>query len=264
MRFLTVAGVTLHYTLEGEGDGLPLVFINSLGTDLRIWDDVLPQLPAQHPVVRHDKRGHGLSDCPPGPYRIGDHSEDVARLLAHLGIEEAIVIGISVGGVIALDFAIAHPDVVRGLILCDTAPRIGTMDFWEQRVRMIREKGLPQMAESILERWFAPQFAEEQPAAYRGYQNMLARMPDEGYAATSLALGEADLRDAVHTIEAPALVLCGAEDQATPPDVGRELAESLPNARFEVIEGAAHLPCIERPQATAEKINQFLKENGYG
>lgn len=263
MNFVSINGITLHYRLDGFKDGLPLLFINSLGCDLRIWDKVIPHLADHFALIRYDKRGHGLSDCPPGPYTIRDHANDLAGLLAYLQVERAILVGISVGGMVALDYAVSHPDNLSALVLSDTGAKIGTADFWNQRVETIRKNGLDNMAETILTRWFAPAFAAEHPADYRGYHNMLTRMPVAGYIATCQALRDADLRESAKTITAKTLILAGSEDLATPPHLGRRLAKTLPDAHFELIEQAAHLPCIEQPAAMAAKMIEFFRENGY-
>jgi len=261
MKFVTVSGITLHYALDGVKAGVPLVFLKSLGIDLRIWENLIPHFADQYALIRHDKRGHGLSDCPPGPYTIRDHANDLAGLLEHLQVKQAIVVGISVGGMIALDYVLEHDQTVRALILCDTAAKIGTPEFWHQRITGIQENGLDGMAETILGRWFAPAFSARHPAEYQGYYNMLTRTPVAGYIATCQAIADAGLSDLVGTIKAKTLVLCGSEDLATPPELGRELADTLPDARFELIEKAAHHPCVEQPEAMAVKIDRFLQEN---
>jgi 3-oxoadipate enol-lactonase len=263
-KFATVGDVTLHYRPEGIAQGLPLVFLNSLGTDLRIWDAVTPHFAGRFLLIRHDKRGHGLSDCPPGPYTLRDYTTDLAGLLDQLGVDEAILIGDSVGGMIALDYALTYPDQIKGLVLCDTAAKIGSPEMWNERIDTLRQNGMEYLAETILARWFSPGFKENNPAAYRGYRNMLVRTPLEGYIATCEAIREADLREGVTTLQTPALVLCGAEDASTPPDLGRGLAEALPKARFELIAGAGHIPSLEQPAALAEAMDRFLRENGYG
>lgn len=260
LAFITNQGVTLHYRLDGVPDGIPLVFLNSLGTDLRMWDKVTPAFAGRYRLIRYDKRGHGLSDCPPGPYALRDHTNDLAGLLAHLQVGPAILIGDSVGGMIALDFAAAHPQQVKALVLCDTAAKIGTADYWNERIDTLRQHGLPYLAPTILERWFSPTFAAQHPAEYRAYGNMLTRTPLEGYIATCTAIRDADLREAAQALAVKSLVVCGAEDKATPPELARGLAETLPNARFELIEQAGHLPGIEQPAALAAKINRFLSE----
>jgi 3-oxoadipate enol-lactonase len=258
MKFATIGEITLHYTLAGVNNGVPLVFINSLGSDLRIWDKVVSRLAPRFSIIRYDKRGHGLSDCPPGPYTISDHAAELAGLLELLQITEVIPIGISVGGMIAQAFALEQPQQVKALVLCDTGAKIGTTELWNERIDILRQKGMAYLGDTILARCFSSTFAEQHPADYRGYYNMLTRMPVEGYTATCEALRDADFREVGGRIQAKTLVLCGSEDLSTPPDLNRTLAASLPEARFELIEQAAHLPCIEQPEAMATKIDQFL------
>jgi 3-oxoadipate enol-lactonase len=263
LTFATINGVILQYTFDGLPAGVPLVFLNSLGTDLRIWDKLISHLAGRYRLIRYDLRGHGLSDCPPGPYTIRDHTDDLAGLLGCLQVDEVILIGVSVGGMIAIDYAASRPQQVKALVLCDTAAKIGTAAMWNERIDSLRKNGMAYLADAILERWFSSAFIKNHPANYRGYFNMLTRMPVEGYTATCEAIRDADLREAVQTLSAKSLVLCGAEDGATPPELVRGLAEVIPKARFELIEEAGHIPSLEQPAMLAAKIDQFLSENGY-
>lgn len=263
MYFALINGITLHYKQEGQADNIPLVFINSLGTDLRIWDALISSFAESYAIVRYDKRGHGLSDCPSQPYTLRDHSSDLVGLLNHLHIEEAIFVGISVGGMIALDFAYMHPTRVKALVLCDTATRIGTAEIWNERIAILHQHGMEYLADSVMTRWFASSFQQQHLAAYRGYRNMLVRTPVDGYIGTCAAIRDADLTAQTSTIKAQSLVLCGAEDLSTPPDLVQGLANTLPDTRFHLIAGAGHLPCIEQPLLVADIIGQFLKENNY-
>lgn len=260
MSFATVNGVTLRYSLEGGRQGLPLLFINSLGAELCIWDELLAALALTGPVLRYDERGHGLSECPAGPYSIADHAEDLAGLLDHLRMPSTVVVGISLGGMIALDFASRWPERVRGLLLCDTGAKIGTPGFWQGRIDLVCAQGLAGAAETILTRWFTPSFAKDHPAEYVGYRTMLSRVPLAGYVASCAAIRDADLRPLTERITAKTLVLCGAEDQATPPALARELAGSIKDAHLAIIDQAAHFPTIEQPVPTAAVIRTFLKE----
>ena len=259
MDFTTVGGVTLHYRVEGPANGTALVFINSLGTDLRIWEGVVAHFAGDFRVVRYDKRGHGLSDCPPGPYTLADERADLAGLLAHLGVAAPIVVGISVGGMIALDYA-AHY-AVRALVVCDSALRFGAADYWQARSAAVGERGMEALAPTLAPRWFAPSFAAREAAAYQGYVNMLARMPAAGYRATCDLLAKADVRNAARNITAPALVLSGAQDQSSPPEMVQALAAEMADAQFELIENAGHLPCVEQPAAVAQKMARFFAAN---
>ena len=208
MNFTTANGQLLHYSDEGKSDedeatGPPLVFINSLGTDLRIWRAVAHHFSDTYRLIRYDKRGHGLSDCPAPPYTIGHHADDLAGLLDALQIDRAILIGISVGGMIAIGSAVNHPERVEKLVLCDTAPKIGTPKMWDERIGTLRANGMAHLGEAILSRWFAPRFAIEQPDVYRGYSHMLTRTPVDGYTGTCEAIRDADLWPDVGKILAP-------------------------------------------------------------
>lgn len=261
MKFFTLKNITLHYYAEGISGGVPMVFINPLGCDLRVWDAVVPHLKSYYPVIRFDKRGHGLSDTPSAPYSMADLAADVNGLLDHLGIEQAILVGMSVGGMIALKTALVYPGRVKALVLCDTAAKIATADYWNERINTLREHGMTHLADKILSRWFTADFIEQNPAIYRGFYNLLTRMPLEGYIGTCAALRDTDLRAEVQRISVPTLVLCGTEDVATPPTLVREFAESLPHTSFMLIDKAAHTPSAEQPEQLAAAILTFLKNS---
>lgn len=239
-----------------------LVMINSLGSDYRIWDDMIPQLNGYH-IVRYDMRGHGLSDCPSAPYSIRDHADDLQALLESLKVAEEtqiVLAGVSVGGMIAMEFTASFIDKVKALILLNTYPKIGTTEMWNERIDVLRQHGMAHLSDAILARWFAPSFQDVHPHAYRGYRNMLTRMPVEGYTGTCEAIRDADLTEDARTIACPTLILCGAEDQSTPPQLVSSLTEIIPHSRYIEIENAGHLPCVENPQATATAFQNFLKE----
>lgn len=259
-KFIIINELAIHYRQEGNGTAPTLVFINSLGSDLRIWDAVVPAFADDYTILRYDKRGHGLSEAPPAPYTIQQHTNDLAGLLTALGLSPVVLIGISVGGMIALNFAHRHSAQIRGLVLSDTAAKIGTKAMWNERIITLREKGMTFLGDPILSRWFAPNFATENPAAYRGYYAMLTRTPLDGYTGTCEAIRDADLTPLLGSITAKTLVLCGREDLATPPASAKALAEALPDADYDFIAGAAHLPCIEQPRQMAEKIARFLEK----
>lgn len=259
--FAHVNNLTLHYQCAGKDKAQPVVFINSLGSDLRIWEGVLPFLEGYH-LIGYDKRGHGLSDAPPAPYTLQDHASDLEALLDYLGVASAVLVGISVGGMIALELARSRPERVAALVLCDTGARIGTVESWNARIEAIRSQGLDEVALGVIERWFTPAFFQQRPAEARGYYNMLSRTPVEGYIGTCMALRDADLRPYISQVQQPSLVLCGEADPSTPPALSEELSRGL-GARLELIPEAAHLPCIEQPQQVGQQIQVFLQELGY-
>ncbi|WP_309570295.1 3-oxoadipate enol-lactonase [Deinococcus sp.] len=255
--FIDVHGVSLCVRPRPRPSARTVVFLNSLGSDGRIWDDVAADLHREYATVQYDKRGHGLSDAPPAPYTIRDHTDDLAGLLDALGIDRAVLVGVSVGGLIAQDFASAYPLRVEGLVLCDTGAKIGTAELWNPRIEAAQSGKLAGIAPTVLGRWFTPAFFEARPAEARGYLNMLARTTPDGYAGTCAALRDTDLRQQTAALKVPTVVLCGAEDQSTPPDLNRELAGLL-GADLHLIPGAAHLPSVEQPQAVIDHIRTFL------
>jgi 3-oxoadipate enol-lactonase len=259
-----INSLKMHYQLDGQPRGAPIVFINSLGCNLHIWDQVTPAFTDRFRIIRYDKRGHGLSEAPPGPYSLRDHTKDLASLLSYLGVNEAVLTGISIGGLIAMDYALLNPSHARALILCDTAPKIGTVETWNERIAAVSQQGLEAMAEKIAGRWFVPSFPQEHPLEYRRSVEMLSRSSTGGYIATCATLRDADLTSSMRAIHAPTLAVCGVEDPVVSPEQTREWASCLPDARVLIIDRAAHLPCIEQPEELAKSMDQFLKEAGYG
>lgn len=251
---------TLHFRDENPAVGRTIVFANSLGTDFRIWDEVAARLGGPWRMLRYDLRGHGLSDAPPGPYSIADHVADLIALLEMRRIEHALIVGLSVGGMIAQGLAAQRPDLAQALVLCDTAHRIGTPDTWNARIEAIRKGGIASVADAVLERWFSVTFRTTRQAELAGYRNMLTRTPIEGYIGTCAALRDADLTAEARMLTQPTLCLVGEEDGATPPELVRSLSALVPKAAFEIIPNAAHLPCVERPDILAARIEAFARE----
>lgn len=262
MQTITVNGVALHVRCDGPAEGPVLVFSNSLGTDLRVWDPLLPHLPRGLRIIRYDKRGHGLSDCPPQPWGMGDHVADLAGAMDALGARGAVVCGLSVGGIIAQGLAAERPDLVRALILCDTGAKIGNPEMWDTRIDAIRKGGIEALADAILERWFTRRF-RELAADFPLWRNMLVRTTVDGYCGTCAAIRDTDLIESTSRLRLPCLAVCGTEDGATPPDLVRETAGLIPGSRFELIRDAGHIPSVEQPEVLGGLITHFLKETGH-
>lgn len=263
MAFARVNGVVLHHEVRGRTDAPALVFSNSLGTDFRIWNEVAAALADRYRIILYDKRGHGLSDATPAPYRLTDHVDDLIALLDHLGVDRAVVVGLSVGGLIAQGLAAIRPDRVEALVLCDTAHRIGTAEMWNARIDTVTAKGIGSMADAIMERWFTPAYRQPGNADFIGYTNMLVRTTVDGYAGTCAAIRDADLTESTRALTIPVLCVVGDQDGSTPPDLVRSTAGLIAGARFEVIEGAGHIPCVEQPKATTALIRAFLDQTGW-
>ena len=260
MPFLQIGDSVHHYQIHGAREKPAIIFSNSLGSDLRIWNGVATRLLPHFRVIRYDLRGHGLSEAPAPPYSAEDLARDVVALLAALEVRDAVACGVSVGGVIAQAVALNHPDRVSALVLSDTGARIGSAEAWQQRIDKVGADGVDSLVQMTMERWFAAGFRERCAAEVRGYSLMLRQTSADGYVGTCAALRDADFRQAVTQIAKPTLVICGAQDIATPPELGRQLAGLIPGAQFSLIDNAAHLPCVEQPDAVAERMRQFLQE----
>lgn len=254
MEFARVNGLSLAYRAEGDAALPTIVFVNSLGTDHRIWDAVVALLGGRFRTLRYDKRGHGLSDTGPVPYRMADHVADLAGLLDHLGVGTAIVCGLSVGGLIAQGLYAARPDLVSALMLCDTAHKIGTDEIWNDRIAAVQKGGIASLADTILERWFTPGFRAPGNAVFAGYRNMLIRSPVEGYVATCAAIRDADFTLEAGKIKVPVLCVVGDQDGSTPPALVKSMADLIPGADYAIIKDAGHLPCIEQPDLFCDHL----------
>lgn len=255
MQVLTRPWGAMHYRIDGAARGPTVVFANSLGTDLRLWDALLPLLPADFRFVRYDKRGHGLSDLG-GSVTAADLADDAAALIGQLG-GPVIFVGLSIGGLIAQTLAARRPELVKAVVISNSAAKLGSAESWQARIDAVRMHGLQDIADAVMERWFAPAFRTS--AAVTPWRNMMIRTPVEGYIAACGALAGADQTAATRTLRLPTLVIAGGEDGATPPDLVRATAELIPDAAFHIIPGTGHLPCVEDPATYAAILAPFLK-----
>lgn len=259
MDAFQIAGRTLHYRDEGPRDGPALVFSNSLGTDFRTWDPMLAHLPDGFRVLRYDTAGHGLSDLA-GVRSIEDHANDLVMLMDHVGIGQATVIGLSVGGLVAQALYKIAPDKMNGVIFCDTAHKIGTDAIWNDRIAMIERDGMEAVADATMERWFTAAFRASHPT-FSMWRSMLLRTPALGYCDLSRAIRDADFTGDCAALDIDALCICGADDGATPPALMQDFAARLPRARYLELAECGHIPCVEQPERLAQEIAGFANRS---
>lgn len=263
MDMIDLGDVILHYRIDGDNDGAPLVFANSLGTDLRLWDQIIPLLPAGLRILRFDKRGHGLSSCPGDAYRMEELVDDTARLMDALEFRDCLFVGLSVGGIIAQGLASSRPDLLRAMVISNTAARIGTPEMWQERIDAARAGGVEALADAIMERWFAQSTRAQRALELVGWRNMLTRTPTAGYVGCSAAIAVNDYSESTARLTLPTLAIAGNEDGSTPPDLVRSTAALIAGSRFELIDDAAHLPCVEKPEQYARILTGFMQDIGY-
>ena len=261
MKMADLGDVKLHYREDGDPDGAPVVFANSLGTDFRLWDPILPHLPKGLRIIRYDKRGHGLSDCPKPPYSMGKLVHDVERLLDMLEVRDCVFVGLSIGGLIAQGLAAKRLDLMRAMVVSNTGAKIGTRDIWNSRINAVREGGMEAVADATMERWFSKDF-QKTPELHL-WRNMLTRTPIDGFTGCSEAIAGTDFITPTSGLRLPTLGIAGSEDGGTPPDLVRETTNLVPGSKFHLIRRAGHLPCVEKPEEYASVLTDFLKSVGH-
>jgi len=261
MEMIDIGDVRLRVLRQGPVDGPPVVFVNGLGTDLRLWDGVVARLPQGLHLVRYDMRGHGGSDLPPPPYTMGALVRDAERLITALSLRDCVIVGLSIGGMVAQGLAAKRLDLVRAVVLSNTAPKIGTRQIWEDRIATLRAGGLAAMTPAIMERWFSAAFRDGPDAAF--WEAMVTATPPDGYAGCAAAIAGTDFYTTTAALRLPALVIAGDRDGSTPPDMVRDLASLIPGAQYALMHGVGHLPCAEDPAAYADLLTGFLRDIGH-
>lgn len=257
MPFATASdGARIHFEIGGAASGRPLLLSNSLGTTLELWERQLQALSGFR-LIRFDTRGHGRSDAPAGEYAMDQLGRDAIAVLDAAGARSADFCGVSMGGGIGQWLAVNAPERIGRLILANTGPVFGAPDTWKQRIEAVRTGGMAAVAQSVIERWFTPEFRERDPAEVERILKMLLASPPQGYAGCCAAIRDANFRPLLGRIAAPTLVIGGSRDPATPPALAEELAANIPGAKLVMIE-AAHLSANERPDVFNAAMTEFL------
>ena len=258
MQFYTTSSrINLHYRWIDSGQSNTFVFINALGTDFRIWDEVVELLKPSGNILCFDKQGHGLSSLSDGDKKLTDYMNDLVGLVQHLKISKFHLVGLSVGGMIAQLIAYHHPALIDKLILCNTRHKIGDADGWNARIKQVEESGVASVSESILQRWFTEKFRTNNPGKVEGIRTMLNRCPTQGYTQTCKAIRDADLTETTKQINKPTLVIACSEDLSTPAkDVG-DLQELISGSQFKIISDSGHLLCVDNVNVLVDLIKNF-------
>lgn len=258
MPIANVNGVDIFYELTGTG-GPVLMFANSLGTSLGMWRSQTAAFRQYYRILRYDMRGHGQSASPPGPYTIEMLSRDALALLDFLGLEKINFCGLSMGGLVGQWLGINAPRRLNRLILCATAPSFSG-DVWANRIAAVREHGFPGIVDTVMERWFTDDFRKASPADVSAVRNMTLSASPDGYIACCEALAAVNFELMLERITTETLCLAGSDDQATPPEVVKRIADRIKGARFNVVEHGAHLFNIEQPGPFNALVRGFLEE----
>ncbi len=255
-------GAQLQYTLHESGKpGAPrLTLIHSLALDRSIWDGVVNALAADADILALDARGHGGSSKPAGPYTTKMFADDVRDVLQSIGWEHTIVAGASMGGSVAIQFAVSYPEMLDGLALIDTTAWYGAdaPKSWHDRGQKAITDGLASMIAFQQTRWFSDGFRAANPKIVDHFAEVFLKSDLPAYAATCDMLGAFDLRSEIGAIAVPTEILVGEEDYATPPEMARELHAAIPGSNLTIVEGARHLTPIQIPDRVAAIIRAVI------
>jgi 3-oxoadipate enol-lactonase len=256
----TVNGIETYYEINGA-EGAPwLVFSHSLACSVRMWDGEVAKFKDRYRVLAYDTRGHGRSAAPKGAYTLEMLADDLHGLLKKLDIRKAHFCGLSMGGMIGQTFALKYPRIFETLTLCDTTSSYPpeAAPLWQERIRIAETKGMEPLVQPTLERWFTESFRRNQPDKVNRVAALIRSTQVAGYVGCCAAIPQIDVTARLKEIIAPALVICGADDPATPPAMARVIQENLPGAKLALIPQAAHLSNVEQPEAFARALAEFL------
>jgi len=218
-------------------------------------------LPTRWAARWFDLRGHGASDAPPPPYTMGTMVSDAAAVCDHFGVKDAMMVGLSVGGMVAQGLAVKRPELVRSLVLACTAAKIGNPKLWQDRINAVRAQGLASMADTIIDRWFGKDYRHTPEAL--PWRDMLASIPVDGYTGVCEAIAGTDFYTPTSGLRIPTLGIAGTEDPSTPADLVRETVDLIPGSQFVLMRRAGHLPCVEQPEAFAGHLRDFIAKTGH-
>ncbi|ASV97433.1 alpha/beta fold hydrolase [Paraburkholderia aromaticivorans] len=257
---VNINGIETRYVLSNEGGGPWLTFVHQLGGDLSVWDQLAGYFRDDYTVLRYDLRGHGKTAASGAPFSVADLSRDLAALLDALGAPRTHLVGMSLGGMIAQQFALDHPARVDTLTIADssggTLPEARTI--WDQRAAAARNDGMAALVPATLSRWLTAEFQAAHPEVVEQIRDVLLHTLSEGYAMACEALRDFDVRSKLTTIRCPTLTVAGRRDTGTPPAATQAIADAIEGARFELLD-AAHLAPIEQSHRFAALLETFLE-----
>lgn len=251
-------GRKIYYDLTGPEDGPTVCFTHSLASDGGMWAEQMPGLINDgYRVLRLDMRGHGGSDPVDGDYTMEALADDVAAALDALSINKVQFIGLSIGGMIGQAFAIKYPEKLISAMLCDTMPATPENGeaAWGPRLEAVRNAtSVAPLADATMERWFTDAYKPRNPARWQQIRETIAGTTPAGFLGCGAAILNFDFRDQHAGITTPTLVVCGDDDQGTPPAGNQLIANSIPGARYEEIPDARHFPNVEQ----ADTFNHIM------
>jgi 3-oxoadipate enol-lactonase len=250
-------GCPINVVVEGPENAPVLMLSNSLGTTHAMWQPQLDAFKQHFKVVRFDRRGHGGSGAPKGPYTMEGLARDALAVLDGLGLKKVNWCGLSMGGMEGMWLGANAPERFERMVLCNTSAQFPDRKIWDDRLRFARENGLAAMVGANMERWFTKGFREREPKSIAWITEMFLTTPLEGYIGCGEAVRDMDHRALLPSIKVPTLVIAGRHDPATTLQAGEYLRDHIPGVAFTVLE-AAHISNVEQPVAFSNAVLEFL------
>jgi 3-oxoadipate enol-lactonase len=259
MPMLASNGCRINARVDGPEHAPVLMLCNSLGTDMSMWDDQVPAFLEHFRLVRYDRRGHGQSEAPKGPYDMEMLARDALAVLDGLGIKQKVNwCGLSMGGMVGQWLGANAPERVDRIVLCNTHYYFPDKELWNGRLKLAREQGTAGIVDATMERWFTKDFRDNNPQPMALMKAMFVKTPLEGYIGCAEAVRDMDHRDLLDRIKAPTHVIAGRHDGATPPEAGEYIRSRVPGATMTVLD-AAHISNVAQPQAFTKAVLDFLR-----
>ncbi len=257
MPTIDADGTPIHVEIEGKADAPVLMFSNSLGTDLHMWDDQAAHFAKNYRVLRYDQRGHGQSGAPEGPYSIERLGKDVLAVLEALEIQRVHYCGLSMGGMTGMWLARNAPDRFEKMIFANTAPKSQTPDSWNMRIAGVKSKGIEGVADPVLNVWFTKEFREKKPDVIARMRKMMISHNPVGYVGCCAAIRDMDQRWAISEIKLPSLIIAGRGDNATPLKDSEFMATRIAGSELVALD-AGHISNVEQSAAFTAAVDKFL------
>lgn len=253
---ITINRNQVNYVLDGPPSAPVVMMSHALATNLTLWDSQIDALSRNFRLLRYDSLGHGGTDAPSGPYTLDQLAELAGGLLDALNMRPVHFLGISMGGMIGQALALARPQVLASLMLCDTSSRTPAeaQPLWKERIKVATEEGMEPLVEPTIGRWFTPPFRAARPEVVERVRGMIRGTAPAGYIGCCHAIAALDLAPRISAIKLPAIIIVGADDPGTSAAMARAIHEQISGSELVTIPRASHLSNIEQ----TEKFNQVV------
>lgn len=256
---IKAGAIHINYAIEGEGPWV--VMSHSLACAIPMWNEQAEALKRKYKVLRFDTRGHGTSDAPAGAYTQKMLADDLHGLLTALHIDSAHFVGLSMGGMIGMTYALEYPGAFKSLVLCDTSSRIPpeAQPVWAERIKTATTQGMEPLVEPTLKRWFTEPFLARRGQVVERVADLIRHTSAQGYAGCCHAISKLNVTERLGAIKCPVQIIVGEKDVGTPVAMSQAIHQAIPGSELVIIPDASHLSNLEQPAAFNAALLGFLQ-----